>query len=502
MSLIQDYKLLFPSGVQSHLYRQIPPNQSPKGEKVNVTTYMVHYAPTDQDWMDMINGKFQIGLSPFQEDGETVRFGVIDIDRYDRYTLEDIEALLGLYDLPLVPVRTKSGGWQLFMLCSEKVRGKDMGKALRKMATWMGLVGKDIEFLPKQNKIMLENHDRGTMITLPLPDSALIQRMKNSCLTLDEWNNRISEDVFEDGPPCIYPSVQQNLRSGTWTNRNNILYQVAVFFRYKFPSDWEKRLATFNEEIVSPSLESKELNGIINQQKKTSPFYMCRTEPFESNCMKSICTSRKLGIKAKSEVLSRVSEDDMVVLDTDPPVWFVTVTDSKGEDHRMRLSTDDLFNVNRFAKRCLETIKEVPELPRPKEWLEQLNAMTRDAVTQSVPPEMSDNAALLEAIHRFLCATPIAKDMEGVMKGMSYVDFSEATVAYFRQVDLFNYMTRMRYRNITMSELYSKLVEGANKSVLPIEQKFIVELGFNVWALPITDLNVLVTLESMEAKCS
>lgn len=501
MSLIQDYKTLFPSGVQSHLYRGMPPKTKSEG-KVNVATYMVHYTPTDADWAAFMAGEFQMGLSPFQEDGETVRFGVIDIDRYGQYSADDIERLMGLYDLPLVPVQTKSGGWQLFMLCSEGIYAKDLRKALQKMATWMGLIGSDIEILPKQNKIRIAEHDRGTMITLPLPDEAFIARMKESCLSIDQWNEILSEDVFEDGPPCIFPSVRENMRRGEWTNRNNILYQVAVFFRYKYPSDWQKRLEVFNADVVNPSLEDKELKNITRQQEKTSPFYMCKTEPFESNCMKAICQSRKLGIRAKSEVLSRVSNDDMVILDTDPPVWFVTVTDSKGEDHRMRLCTDDLYNVNRFAKRCLETIKEVPELPRPKEWLEAVNNMTRNAVTQQVPAEMTEMATLQDCINQFICSTPPARATDGLMKGRIFLCEGESTSVLFRQVDLFNYMTRMRYRSMTMADLYAKLVEAEDKSLLPVTQRFIPELGFNVWEIVLTDRAVLATVEEMLRKCS
>ncbi len=84
--------------------------------------YLTKHEPvTEELWADHLNGKTLIGLRP--ENGDKLKWSCIDIDpaNYKQYTSKKYVDIIRDFELPLVPVKSKSGGLHLFIFFSDWV---------------------------------------------------------------------------------------------------------------------------------------------------------------------------------------------------------------------------------------------------------------------------------------------------------------------------------------------------------------------------------------------
>ena len=83
-------------------------------------SYSTEHAPvTEELWKDHVEGKHQIGIRP--ENGDKLKWSCIDIDpaNYKEYTSKKYVDIIRDFELPLVPVKSKSGGLHLFIFFSD-----------------------------------------------------------------------------------------------------------------------------------------------------------------------------------------------------------------------------------------------------------------------------------------------------------------------------------------------------------------------------------------------
>lgn len=476
----------FPTGVVGFLHRVRKGKPSDPGKCPHKTKY-VHRAPTADEWEKCgdIDSMFDIGLSPFLEDGECIRWGVIDIDEYS-YSLEDIESRIALFQFPLTPIQSKSGGWQLLVSIKERAKAKDVRKALTKMAVWMGfdIASPKIEILPKQSSIIIGEKDVGTAMILP--KACHMDEVIQNSISIKDWNALMDEGLFNEGPPCLFPLFLAHKRADG-SHRNDFIYQCCVYFKYKFPTEWQEKAFEVNSAILPEPLEDAEINTIIKQHEKGDLFFKCKGEPFESVCNKELCKQRKYGIRANSPTLSRIDMDGMTMLETDPPIWFMTLVDSDGVEHRVRLESEDLYRVERFKKRCMETIFEIPETPNQKNWHKLLNNYLKNATRISVPPDLTEAAKLSDWIYSYIDETVPTYKPENLTKNFIYVEEGEQLIVYFRTINFHNWLEATRRKAGTLAELGGKLIQYSRDGSLPIKQARISDLKIDVWRIPIQD---------------
>ena len=82
--------------------------------KIEGKNRVIRGKPSTELWQNHLDGKGPgLGIMPLKDDG-TCKWGMIDIDLYDRdYT--DIIQKIHKLELPLIPIRSKSGGAHLFL---------------------------------------------------------------------------------------------------------------------------------------------------------------------------------------------------------------------------------------------------------------------------------------------------------------------------------------------------------------------------------------------------
>ena len=78
---------------------------------------------TDQDYLDHLSGKKSIGIQPCDDEG-MARFGAIDIDSksYRDFSIKKYLDIIKQYDLPLIPVKSKSGALHLYLFLKQPVK--------------------------------------------------------------------------------------------------------------------------------------------------------------------------------------------------------------------------------------------------------------------------------------------------------------------------------------------------------------------------------------------
>ena len=79
----------------------------------------IHEPATEKVWKNHIDGKTRIGVRP--ENGDKVKWGCIDVDptTYKDYSQKKYVDIIREYKLPLIPVKSESGGLHLFLFLKE-----------------------------------------------------------------------------------------------------------------------------------------------------------------------------------------------------------------------------------------------------------------------------------------------------------------------------------------------------------------------------------------------
>lgn len=283
---------------------------------------------TEQDYLDHLNGRQSIGIQPCDDQG-MAQFGAIDIDdkqhSYSDFPYKKYLDIIAQYKLPIVPVKSKSGGLHLYLFLKEPAKAVFVRGFLEKLLFVLKLPT-NIEIYPKQTELGQEADGtwiNGQFINLPYYNKTervgfnldgttftfdqfvgVIQANKYSADELEEFALDHTKQIltggseeFNDGPPCLAILTKEELTDG----RDRFLYNYAVFAKKKYPDNWEQMV------IAAPNKYfKKDSNGVLDwSEEKTkkklkswargTKGYTCTEDPIHSVCLKGECRGRKFG---------------------------------------------------------------------------------------------------------------------------------------------------------------------------------------------------------------
>ena len=187
---------------------------------------------TDADYQQHLDGTKSIGIQPCN-DNDLARFGAIDIDPkvYKDLNIKFYLDTIQEKELPLIPVKSKSGGLHLYLFTKELIKAKEI-KDFLEQVLFLFKLPITTEIFPKQTKLG-SNTDgdkiNGNFINLPYfgknervaldPSGKEISfALFLNCIQLNtqtsEQLKNISNgliqkvltggaDEFKDGPPCL-----------------------------------------------------------------------------------------------------------------------------------------------------------------------------------------------------------------------------------------------------------------------------------------------------------
>ncbi len=126
---------------------------------------------TEQVYLNHLSGTQSIGVQPCNENSQA-RFGVIDVDpkNYTNFDKKFFIDIVQDYNLPLIPILSKSGGLHLYLFMSEFVPAVLIRSFLSNLLPLFKLKP-DCEIFPKQTTLTKDNEtgqlNKGNFINLP-----------------------------------------------------------------------------------------------------------------------------------------------------------------------------------------------------------------------------------------------------------------------------------------------------------------------------------------------
>lgn len=410
-------------------------------------------------WQQHLDGEIGLGIIPIRNDS-TCLWGAIDVDKYD---LDHSALVRSVYDkqLPLVVCRTKSGGAHLYLFSSSAVSADILQDKLRAMGIALGLGS--VEIFPKQRRVDTDRGDIGNWINMPYQggndtdryaftpqerratlseflDLAVSLQVDLSQITVEK---KEESQLFGDGPPCMQSiAATGGLKTG---NRNNGLFQIGIFAKKKWPTDWKKRLYAINKSYVSPSLPQFEVDGIIDRLADREYNYTCTQDPIASFCNKELCKQRPYGIGSKDFP----SLDNLAKQDTsENPYWFMNV-----DGTRVTLNTDQFMNFRGFQKICANYNIMVPPL-KQSEYYKIITILQESVRLIPVSEDITVRGKFRQHLENFCTSRAQGRSKEDMLEGKPY---TEDGYTYFRFEDLERHLNHHNFRDYDSLQIGTEL---------------------------------------------
>jgi len=296
--------------------------------------YRWNYEPlTEKVYEAHLNGKLSIGIQPCNENSEA-RLGVIDVDPtdYDDFNKKFFIDVIQDYDLPLIPIESKSGGLHLFLFINEFMSAKEIVSFLTNLLPLFKLKPNN-EIFPKQTELTRDEETGklkpGQFINLPYYGDKrralnidgtpfeldkLLQVIEANLVSKDQLETitkNIDKKIYEgidgdlmDGPPCLADISKISNKEG-FDGKDRFMYNYHVFAKLKYPDGWEQKVKNapvkFFEERHANAWDDKILTSKLKSWKRSDKGYTCTQSPLAEFCKKGICVKKKFGVLAGSQ---------------------------------------------------------------------------------------------------------------------------------------------------------------------------------------------------------
>ena len=312
----------------------------------------------EDDYRLHLHGKKSIGIQPCDDNGLAC-FGAIDIDP-KVYKDLDIKKYLDIIqekELPLIPIKSKSGGLHLYLFTKEFVKAKVIRDFLEQVL-FLFKLPITTEIFPKQTKLGSDtngNKVNGNFINLPyfnkservaldpsgkeMPLDLFLKVVEINKADIEKLEN-ISNDLikkeltggaeeFKDGPPCLEILSKNKMKDG----RDRFLYNYMVMAKKKYPDNWGKMVLKagrnyfeFDQIWTDDYIEKK-----IKHWEKQEKGHTCHDDLLAPVCIKSECVKRKFGIISDKKINWPLMTN-LIKVDFKPdPEYYFTVEREDGE---------------------------------------------------------------------------------------------------------------------------------------------------------------------------
>jgi|TARA_R100001594_G_scaffold122498_1_gene158661 hypothetical protein len=399
----------------------------------------------DQDYIDHLEGKRSIGINPCDDEGLAI-FGAIDIDpkNYIDFKPEKYLKIIETKELPVIPVKSKSGGLHIYVFTKERVKASDIREFLEKLLFVFGLPAKT-EIYPKQTSLEATDGRRpsGNFINIPYYN-------KKDRVAVDTTNTEISFDTFMkaielnaqteeglknfgaeiinkelknaapefiDGPPCMgiicgmldkgeYVSPgKEGEHSKMPDERDRYLYNYMVFAKRKYPDSWETKVLEHARKYIHYDTiwGDDKVNKKIKAWKGDTAGYTCYEDPIQAKCAKHVCLRRKFGVGTQ---LNGAWPDIISVtrLDYKPqPKYFLYVKQPTGKIKTVYAKHVKQIIEQRELKALIaDATKIVPPPIKQKDFQAIINDLWAKLDVETPDPESQPAGILFRHIKEYL----------------------------------------------------------------------------------------------------
>ncbi len=456
-------------------------------------------------WQQHLKGERPLGIMPILEGGNC-SWASIDYDEYDTNLLDLVDRAQKT-GLPLVPCRSKSGGLHLFLFFSEPQPAALVQSVLRDISASLGISGSEI--FPKQTNILVERGDLGSWMIMPyygdtyggkiqeqvgikktgsemtaseflsLAEKSRIADVSTLAVTRpparpEKRGEKVQHEPFDDGPPCLQHLARSGVERG---GQNNTLFMMGLYYRRKYPADWQEHVERANQQHMTPPLPSEQVAGTIKSLGKKDYEYTCGVEPMCSYCDVRACRRRRFGVGSSADYpdISGLS-----VIDAEPAIWFVDVG-----DERLEMGTEDLQRYDRFHRVAMERLHRCFMPMKHETWTKIVAEAMANVSVIPVSGDLTVRARFVELLEEFCTNRQKGSRREDIMVGKPWED-EDTGRHYFRLRDLQRYLERENFKSLTrgaMGELIKKLGGEAHQMSIRGHNR-------HVWWVPVVALQV------------
>jgi hypothetical protein len=434
---------------------------------------------TDLLWQKHLNGdEPALGIVPIREDNRC-KWGCIDIDTYP-FDHKDFIKKIRDKNIPMILFRSKSGGAHVFLFAKEFVAASLMRERLKKIASTLGYA--KAEIFPKQDYIRADRGDTGSFLNVPYHGNNKSVRFafddNGEALKIEEFfklydkysltekelvNLKISEtdntdDFLKGAPPCLQTILKDGMPEG---GRNDMMYNIGVYLKKRFPNEWESKMYVYNEQYMKPPLQHTEMTKSIESLGKKDYLYKCKLEPIVSFCNSKVCSKREFGVgdNVPPPEITGISK-----YPSDPPLYFVNIDG-------LSVEVDDitLHDPEKFSVACMNQISK-PMLPLGKIiWRKQLVKLFEKLQMLDAPDSSKIDVQIKDLLADFINKAP-GKKIDDLKRGLP---FTEDGITYFKFKDFWKYIQRSKSWTI-QKQRTTKLLDdlfSAKESTIKIDKE-------------------------------
>ena len=434
---------------------------------------------TDLLWQKHLNGdEPALGIVPIREDNRC-KWGCIDIDTYP-FDHKDFIKKIRDKDIPMILFRSKSGGAHVFLFAKEFVAASLMRERLKKIASTLGYA--KAEIFPKQDYIRADRGDTGSFLNVPYHGNNKSVRFafddNGEALKIEEFfklydkysltekelvNLKISEtdntdDFLKGAPPCLQTILKDGMPEG---GRNDMMYNIGVYLKKRFPNEWEAKMYIYNEKYMKPPLKHTEMTKSIESVGKKDYLYKCKQDPIVSFCNSKVCSKREFGVgdNVPPPEITGISK-----YPSDPPLYFVNIDG-------LSVEVDDitLHDPEKFSVACMNQISK-PMLPLGKIiWRKQLVKLFEKLQMLDAPDSSKIDVQIKDLLADFINKAP-GKKIDDLKRGLP---FTEDGITYFKFKDFWKYIQRSKSWTI-QKQRTTKLLDdlfSAKESTIKIDKE-------------------------------
>ena len=346
----------------------------------------------------------------------------MDPNDYSDFNIGKFLKVIQDKDLPVIPIKSKSGGLHIYIFTKEKVPATLIREVLQNLLFLFGLSSKT-EIYPKQTKLgKNQNGEKtvGSFINLPYfktterralkPDGTHIEYkdflevVKVNLQTKESLqkliNTKVNDELtggpddLKDGPPCLQVICKQIQESGTKLKdeRDRFLFNYMVFAKKKYPESWDKKvLAAARDFIQYDEIWGDEkVKEKIKFWKKDTAGHTCYDLPISAYCAKGVCIKRKFGIGSNREANWPQLSNLIKITYRPEPEYFFDVelgNNDVVQVHAKNISRMD--EVKQMRKLVADSTSIFPPIIKQNEFQKILEGLW--ATKKDMPPPIGTN---------------------------------------------------------------------------------------------------------------
>jgi len=257
--------------------------------------------------------------------------------------------------------------------------------------------------------------------------------------------------------------------------RNDGMYNVAVYLRKRFPGSWQDTILEYNQLMCGDSaLPLKELTAIAKSVGKKDYDYRCKHGPINKHCNRGLCLKRQFGVGGGTSNLPEIGQMTKYV-GGDPVIWCFEIA-----GQRVQMTTDELTTQKKFSNKVVEITGHFIKMT-PARFTSWLGQYTEKADVVEIPQDATPVGQFKILLRQFCYGMAQATSKEELIHRLTPFNTGTGEV-WFRSRGLLDYLAHHGYKIKSEAHVWQMLRNaGVTKRQLTVKGE-----NFEIWVVPDT----------------